>query len=401
MTLSIRPTPYSLPSYSLTGDLLGFLRCGLQYRYTRIGRLPPSKPLQLWFGEFIHGVLEEAYRRYKETVLQGHSQLPPWSEDLVEEIRALIKQRLAARGLVPWEEDLERLGDRRAEAAIQELGPHLFPLIFKAEVRLHGARDLPSIADELKFREADRYEMVGVVDVVTHVQLDDPAHAENLLVRLVKSELRRLGIDLPNAFEIIIDYKGMRRPSASGTGRGSLWEQYQWQIQTYAELRRKQADALPVAAGVLLYVNELAPTASDLVALKQEANEGATDVAPAIGSDAAVRLQAWSRGNELPELPLEFRLYRAIRVVPVTATSVPAALRQFDQVVQRIETCRGKEASGTSVIQAWERNHHEEQTCVVCDSRTFCPDYQAHYAGRHGERRPRVPAVKSKPRHGG
>ena len=400
MSLSIRPKPYSLPSYSLTGDLLGFLRCGLQYRYTRIGRLPPSKPLQLWFGEFIHGVLEEAFRRYKESVLRGDPQLPPWSEELVEEIRTLIKQRLAARGLRPWEEDLERLGDRRAEAAIQELGPHLFPLIHKAEVRLHGARDLPAIADELKFREADRYEMVGVVDVVTHVQLDDPDHAENLLVLLVKGELRRQGLELPNEFEIIIDYKGMRRPSASATGKGSLWEQYEWQIQTYAELRRKQADALPVAAGVLLYVNELAPTASDLVALKQEAKAGTTDVAPSEGTDAALQLHAWSRGNELPELSIDFRLARAIRVVPVTEVSVPAALRQFDQVVQRIETCRGKEASGSSVIEAWERNHHEEQTCVVCDSRTFCPDYQAHYAGRHGERKPRVPAVKSKPRPG-
>jgi hypothetical protein len=312
----------------------------------------------------------------------------------------LIKQRLAARGLRPWEEDLERLGDRRAEAAIQELGPHLFPLIHKAEVRLHGARDLPAIADELKFREADRYEMVGVVDVVTHVQLDDPAHAENLLVRLVKGELRRQGLELPNEFEIIIDYKGMRRPSASATGKGSLWEQYEWQIQTYAELRRKQADALPVAAGVLLYVNELAPTASDLVALKQEAKAGTTDIAPSEGTDAALQLHAWSRGNDLPELAIDFRLARAIRVVPVTEVSVPAALRQFDQVVQRIETCRGKEASGSSVIEAWERNPHEEQTCVVCDSRTFCPDYQAHYAGSHGERKPRVPAVKSKPRPG-
>lgn len=397
MTLSTRPKPYSLPGYSLTGDLIGFLRCGLQYRYTRIGRLPPSKPVQLWFGEFIHGVLEESFRRYKEQAHAGAAALPPWAQDKVDDILALIKQRLAARGLRPWDRELESLGDRRALAAIQELGPHLFPLIHKAEVRLQGARDLPPIKAELQFREADRYEMIGVVDVVTHIELNDPDHQNNLIVKLVKAELARTGATVPNKFEIIIDYKGMRRPGNFAMGAGSLWEQYEWQIQTYAELRRKQADSLPVAAGVLLYVNELAPTASDLANLKREIKSGMTDVSPAQGSEAAALLNTWSSGKPEPELPFEFRLKRAVRVIPVTKASIGNALTQFDQVVKRIETCRGKEFNGTSVLNAWERNAEEEQTCVVCDSRTFCPDYQREYAAKHGDKLPRAPAVKIKP----
>src|SRR6476620_57763 len=100
MSLSVRPKVYSLPSYSLTGDLLGFLRCGLQYRYTRIGRLPPSRPVQQWFGEFIHGVLEESYRRYRESVNSVKPKLPPWPMAELEDIRKLIKARLEARGLI-------------------------------------------------------------------------------------------------------------------------------------------------------------------------------------------------------------------------------------------------------------------------------------------------------------
>ena len=169
MSLSVRSKPYTLPSYSLTGDLIGFLRCGLQYRYQKLGRLPPSRPVQIWFGEFIHGVMDEAFRRFDESRRKGKPELPPWNPDVVEDICSVIERRLAARGLKPWNKDLEELGRRRAEVAIQELGPHLFPLIHQSEVRLHGARTLPSVSPKYAFRQADRYEITGVVDVISSV----------------------------------------------------------------------------------------------------------------------------------------------------------------------------------------------------------------------------------------
>lgn len=394
MKLSIRPKVYSLPSYSLTGDLLGFLRCGLQYRYTRIGRLPPSRPVQLWFGEFIHGVLEEGFRRYRESVAKEKQSLPPWSDAELDEIRELIEKRLSARGLFPWDPDLEDLGNKRADVAIQELGPHLFPLIHRAEVRLYGARMLPAIPKKYEFREADRYEMVGVIDVVTHVELGDPALAANPLVQQV---LQELPDQAGGSFEIIVDYKGMRRPpSVSKSKKAGLWEQYSWQLQTYGELRRRQADALPVAAGVLVYVNELYPTRGDLEELKREIRNGTTDVAPQKGSEDEKRLNDWSSGKPLPELSFKFRLARAIRVIPIDDESIKEALVQFDKVVERIEMCLGKEAHGSTIMSAWERNYLDESTCVVCDSRTYCADYQAHYAVKHGDQTPRLPAVKKK-----
>src|SRR5262249_48325675 len=156
-------------------------RCGLQYRYTRLGRQTPSRPVQMWFGQFVHGVLEEAFRRYSTARDEGRDETPPWSIGTLEEIRDLVKGRLAAQGLHAWDEDLERLGDQRADAAVNELGASLFPLIHRAEVRLTGSRALPPIESQLQFREADRYEIVGVVDVISHLELGDKQLQNNLL----------------------------------------------------------------------------------------------------------------------------------------------------------------------------------------------------------------------------
>ena len=395
MTLSVRPKIYSLPSYSLTGDLLGYLRCGLQYRYTRIGRLPPSRPVQLWFGEFIHGILEEAFRRYQDSIKKKKPSLPPWSTPEVEEIRSLIKKRLAAKGLYPWDLELEQLGDNTAETLIQELGPHLFPLIHRAEVRLYGARMLPKIPKPFQFRDADRYEMVGIIDVVTHVELNEPTFQNNLLLKEV---LKVLPVSQDEKFEVIVDYKGMRRPSnKNGAGHVGLWEQYAWQLQTYGELRRRQPDALPVIAGIILYTNELFPTRGDLESLKREMTKGTTDVLPPKGSEAEKILRNWKIKDPLPNLPFEYRLARAVRVIPVDDQSISKALKAFDKVVQDIETCRGREVLGTAILGAWDRNSSDEKTCVVCDSRTFCPDYQTKYAKKHGDSVPRLPRIRSGP----
>ena len=371
MQLSRRPPVYELPSYSLTADLLGFLRCGLQYRYTRLGRLTPSRPVQMWFGQFVHGVLEEAFRRYALARDAGRDETPPWSTSTLAEIRDLVKSRLASQGLHAWDADLEALGDARADAGVNELGATLFPLIHRAEVRLTGSRTLPPIESALQFREADRYEIVGVVDVISHVELEDSSLQKNLLVQLLTTEL---GGGMPDEFELIIDYKGMRRPPIRGAGaRPTLWEVYGWQLQTYAHLRRAQEDHLPIAVGVILYLNELVPTRSDIDQLRKEIANNHTDVKPAKGSTAETQFAAWSKVGD--PLPLEFRLERAVRIVPVSEATIAHALNEFDTVVTRIETCRGRELRDGQIVSAWEKNPSDDATCVACDSRTFCPSY--------------------------
>jgi hypothetical protein len=240
---------------------------------------------------------------------------------------------------------------------------------------------LPSIPAHLQFRVADRYEMVGVVDVVTHLALADPHLAGNPIVAALRAEL---GGGLPPEFEVIIDYKGMRRPpKPKSGGKGSLWEQYAWQVQTYGELRRKQADAHAVVAGILLYVNELHPTRGDIELLQAEIAAGDTDVPPPKGSPDEQALRTWrTRDKHPPRLSFAYRLARSLRVIAITPASIGNALAAFDRVVADIETCRGQELQGTSVIAAWTKNASDKGTCEACDIRTYCPEFARVNGGR-------------------
>jgi hypothetical protein len=416
INLSSRPGVYELPSYSLTGDLLGYLRCGLQYRYTRLGKMPSRSPVQLWFGNFIHAVLDEGFRIYDQERKAGKTSALAISAIDVETVIDTIEKRLAAQGLVAWEPWLKTLGYARARVGLTELAPVLFPLIHRSEVRLTGARELKPLPATTAFREADRYEMVGVIDVVTDIELAKPEVAGNPIVEMVKDCLG----SVPDHFEVIIDYKGSRRPALPSSKpipkHPSLWDQYEWQVLTYADLRGRQPDAHPVKAGLILYINELLPLASDLEDLRKEVKAKQTDIEfteediktwlstcrdqrrratdivdSASGKDGAAALAASKELIPSP-IPWELRLQRALRIVPVEdpktgKNRIPDALKSFDEVVEWIETCRGREFHGGTIMNAWDRNCSDEGTCAACDARTWCPDFKTEAA-------PRLPGYK-------
>jgi hypothetical protein len=355
MKLSVRRPLYELPPYSLTADLLSFETCPLQYRYQGLGNLPPSRPVQLWFGQFIHGVLEEAYRLYST----APDRPPPWPEKVIEEIAERVEKRLRAQGLSARSRDLEEIGEIRAVRAVNVLGRFLLPLINRVEVRLSGARKIDRFQMTQSWaarRNIDRYELVGVVDVVSHVELNR-IQTDNPLVKAV----RKVIPTLPEEFEIIVDYKGMRRPSTKRQdGRLGL-ASYEWQLQNYAYLRERQGEGPAVAAGVLLFLNELHPTLTDIEKWRREWRKGETDID--YNSE-------WKSPEQIPE---NKKIERMIHVTAVTPENRQRALSEFDNVVRKIETCRGKEANGIDLFEAWPGNTEDKGTCDACDARMFCP----------------------------
>jgi hypothetical protein len=166
----------------------------------------------------------------------------------------------------------------------------LLPLINRVEVRLSGARTIALTRvtkSWVERRNVDRYEFVGVVDVVSNVELER-VQAPNPLVEAV----RKVVPTLPAKFEIIVDYKGMRRPSTiRKDGRLDL-ASYEWQLQNYAYLRERQGEGPPVAAGVLLFLNELHPTLSDVSEGRRETQKNLTDIPHNL---------AWKSPEQIPD----------------------------------------------------------------------------------------------------
>lgn len=391
MSLSIRPQPYIIPEYSLTGDLLAYLTCGLQYRYHNKGSLPPSTPVQLWFGEFIHSVMGEAYLEWRQ---DPQKQRFPWN--WIPEIRDIeleIDRRLRARGLNPTPRlfcpfsatstvqglcpDTNHphmlIASQRAYEAINTWGAHLFPLISKAEVRLKGTRELPNYVSGVS--RCNYYGITGIIDIISSVNVSS-APAGNLIIHHIDQDpdLRDVVDNLTSPeYEIIIDYKGMRRPPQydphNTTSINPVWLHHEWQILTYAWLRAQQLQASPIIAGILFYLNELAPSAENMEELQPDVASRITDLMPR-GQDL-IRIQNWRKRQPIPQLSRSFRERRSIRIIHVDSNRIDISNNNFDLVVDQIENAVLLETAGNGIMQSWTQNP-VRGTCTACDFKTSC-----------------------------
>lgn len=397
MKLPSRSKKYMIPEYSLTGDLLSFLTCNLQYRYQNKGTLPPSKPVQRWFGEFIHGVLEEAYLQWD---LNNKSFPWDWKTD-IRPIEDMIDIRLQVGGLYPYDEDLfysllnseleledlnehdhKKLASARAEKAINIWGPHLFPLINSSELLIKGIRKMPNYDENIS--RSNYYGINGVVDVLSSLKINKNLNQtnldnyDNMIVEFLKKDKKfQQKIANHNAgdeYEIIIDYKGMKRPpQQSKDDFNNPWENHKQQILTYSWLRSQQEDAKPIFAGIVFYLNELVPSKEDLVLIKEEIANDLTDGAIDYSkySEDVDLIMNWDKDDKAPELSEEFKIERSIRIIDIDESEIESSLNKFDSVVFNIESSLIKEIKGCKIQDAWKADS-DERTCSACDFRSFC-----------------------------
>ena len=392
MKLPTRSKSYMIPEYSLTGDLLSYITCGLQYRYQNKGTLPPSKPVQRWFGEFIHGVMEEAYLDWK----YQKKEFPwDWKED-IRPIEDEIDLRLQVRGLYPHDEDLffsinqpgshltlddlnehdhKKLASARAEKAINIWGKHLFPLIDSSELLIKGVRPMPDF--DKNTSRSNYYGINGVVDVLTSTKINKIHDQSNLynfdnkIVNFIKRNLEESDVE---DYEIIIDYKGMKRPptKVSDPHSEDKWENHKQQILTYSWLRSKQEDSKAISAGIILYLNELVPSKEDLVLIKEEIINDLTDIPD--GNEFLDDIELildWQEDDKMPNLSDDFKIARSIRFIEINDEERKKALEKFDKVVSDIENSLISEMKGCKIQDAWKAEA-DKRTCTACDFKTFC-----------------------------
>lgn len=371
MAIQPRNKPYEIPKYSLTGDLLSYLECGVQYRFNSKGSLPPSTPVQKWFGDFIHGVMEVAFAEWRE----GRLDIDQIDFEGTQRIAKIVAERLEDQGLRPYwglyiKEDTTDRKRKDCQAnwiAFQSLyvwAPSLFPLINDNEVKMEEVRD--QIGFNQGLGKSDRYTVEGIVDVISTFKVKKFQSNNPLVKALMLNETVSDLIGSDEEYEIIIDYKGMERPRTDS----NTWKYHEWQLHTYMWLRQEQLKAegkdTQILAGVLLYLNELHLSQAALAALQEAVASNKTDVMPKTPNDIG-RLKRKQQFNET------LRIKRSIRVVAYDPKEISESLSKFDEVVKDIETNLQSEMTDSTDIWKHWKGEFDGSRCVACDLKTFCP----------------------------
>lgn len=332
MRVGPRTAPVMLNSYSLTGDLLSFDRCPLQYRlFTRTG-VRQSHPVQQWYGNFLHLGMRRAYDAWQEDPDLSRFL---WSEPLEGDHGELVETvtaRLRADGLFR-PSTMGAIAEKRLLRAIRVLGPLVFPLIKEAEVKLSAVRQA-----ETEQGEEIAYQITGVVDVLAATRFT--SDIDNPLVAYVMKRLDGLGTT-DDELEVILDYKGIAREEVNDAD-----EMASRQILTYSWLRNRRLQKKVVAAGAVVFVNDLLATGDD-------PNTDPT-------------------GDELDEL-----LDNAIVPVAVGGSLPEEAAEFFDARVEQIEAAQVQEAEGAALEESWPARP-AKRTCVACDARYHCASSAAN-----------------------
>lgn len=271
--------------YSITADVLSYSRCSIQYNMFTVRKYQPALDVQMHYGTLIHQVLDKAHLHYQGIISGASPGSLPSDKDIKNYINEVVNSFKTQKIYI-----VGNIMDHVTEVLTRFNhieGPNLYPRVVDTEYKLQA--------------DQGQYILHGTVDVLATSEND------------------------PNKFEIW-DYKGSDLPSTGDP----LYQQYQYQMQVYAELYRRRTGIMPARA-ILYFLGSLGGT----------------------------------------HIPTQ-RPINATIEVELTPASVNAAMKEFEQTVLEIENCRN--------FNSWKdpRDIPEQKTCDACDLRWKCTFAQKH-----------------------
>ncbi len=338
MQLSTRRIDDISEPFHLYNDLAAFARRQLKPPFK--ARDPSKGPYQP--RAFIVLAWNEALEHYLDERQKGLNDPPPWSDDALDSLLKRGFQRMMTESLLPPCSGPSAVEWDHAKAVINEFGAVFFPLIRESGISVKSARLIPKYKFPSAWRSepTNACEIMAETDIISHDRLNASRPTTKALQRVIRAVMP---FNAPTPFEIVVVYKGRRRPPFLGAD--ALDVDTQWNIDKcclhyLAHLRHQQNPTVPVIGGMIVYLNELCPTLEALSRFFVEVQYGATDIIPLQGGDLERGFKGWAnlpknvraRAN-VPQMPLVFRLNRAVRLFHITPKTMKQAMKMMDELV--------------------------------------------------------------------
>ena len=349
---------------SMSGDLMTFRQCPLQYRCYNVLGLPRSNKDPLWNSEFICELEREAYHQWRST---GRKIKDRQSIGLMSR---QVDGFLRSQGMRPhpktYEDDVEgisgKLMNLRAHETVCFLMDHLFPLVTENDAVFRYCDD------RMPFSMTGS---AGVMDGNTILN----AESSNVLAQIIKQSVESLSSDSKVIFEI----RGTERPLQED--EGSNKDSHTTYIHALMGMRMSDNDeAGRIAAGVILYLNELRLSKRARKALYAYLEDSDDD------DDIDILLEL--EDGEQPSI--ESRMRRCIRVVPYDSVSSRKAINDMSRIgMEIIRAHQSDEEDPSAVRSHWEPGNYDERRCKECDLALSCasvPDENKGIVTRCGSR---------------